>query len=228
MIPRLFGGPRRFGIPLLFGITAGDSAEGLRFLRRVEQALDAGLPGLLVREPVLPDGIPDDPRVVLHARMPGAEARAAAGGLGLHVPSDMSVADMRLRFPGRLGASTHSAAEARAALLAGADYVFLSPIWKSPSKPDDARPPLGLDGLARAVAEVPRLPPIFETEGSAEAPIPVGSIIALGGITPVRVADCLAAGAHGVAVLGGIFGARDVPAAVRAYLDALYDQTRSS
>lgn len=191
-------------IPRLWGITAG----GVDLAGRVQAALDAGLPAVLVREPALPDDLlpvlaraPE--RAWLHARMPGAAALAAAMGFGLHLPGDADPAWWRARFPGRLGRSCHAPAEARAALAAGLDHAFLSPIWAPTSKPGDRRAPLGpeaLDGLARTVA--------------------------LGGVTPARVGEALAHGAAGVAVLGGIFLASDVADAVRAYSAALasYDQ----
>lgn len=162
--------------------------------QRARAALDAGLPALLVREAVLPEDLPDDPRLILHARMVGAEARAEAAGWGLHLPATGDVRAVRARFSGRLGISTHSDAEARAALSAGADYVLISPIFPPTSKPDDRRPCLGLTALAGP-----------------------GPRYALGGITPARAQACITAGAAGVAVLGGIFGAPDIRAAVQAY-----------
>lgn len=186
-------------IPRLVGITGG----GPELAARVAAALDAGVDAVLIREPTLPDALlerlsADPGRVILHARMPGAGAVAAALGFGLHLGGDADTARARARFPGRLGRSTHGPAEARAALAAGADYVFLSPIWAPTSKPADRRPPLGPEALAG-----------------------LGPVLALGGVTPARVAEALAAGAHGVAVLGGIFGAADVTEAVRAYSAAL-------
>lgn len=191
-------------IPRLWGLTAG----GDDLPERVRAALDAGLPAVLVREPALPDallpvlaGAPG--RAWLHARMPGAAAVAAAMGFGLHLPGDADPVWWRARFPGRLGRSCHAPAEARAALAAGLDHVFLSPIWPPTSKPDDRRAPLGPAALHR----LPRT-------------------VALGGVTPERVGEALAHGAAGVAVLGGIFAKTDVAAAVRAYSAALasYDQ----
>lgn len=191
-------------IPRIWGITGG--GPGLE--DRVVRALDAGLPALLLREPALPDGLlprlaRDADRVCLHARTPGAALLAAGLGLGLHLPGDADVARWRRRFAGRLGRSCHSPEEARRALAEGADYVFLSPIWAAASKPGDRRPPLGPAALAG-----------------------LGAVIALGGVTPDRVAEARRAGAHGVAALGGIFGAEDVAAAARRYSDALasYDQ----
>jgi thiamine-phosphate pyrophosphorylase len=46
-------------------------------------------------------------------------------------------------------------------------------------------------------------------------------VIALGGVTPATAAACLAAGAAGVAVMGGIMAAADPAAATAALLEAL-------
>ena len=80
------------------------------------------------------------------------DAVAAAGAAGLHLPSGSDPAAARARLPGRLiGASAHSAAEAASLIAAGADYVTVSPVFLTDSKPGYG-PALGLDGLAAAVA----------------------------------------------------------------------------
>jgi thiamine-phosphate pyrophosphorylase len=128
------------------------------------------------------------------------EAVAAVGAYGVHLPSDGSPVAARARLPGALiGASAHSAAEAASLLRAGADYVTLSPVFLTASKPGYG-PALGLDGLARIVTRVP------------------GDIVALGGITPENAAACLAAGARGIAVMGEAMRAADPQATVELIL----------
>lgn len=84
------------------------------------------------------------------------------------------------------------------------DYVTLSPVYASRSKPGYG-PALGLARFAAAAAGLRR----------AAAPVPV---VALGGVaTPAQVVDCLAAGAHAVAVLGAFMRSAD-PAATAATL----------
>jgi thiamine monophosphate synthase len=46
-------------------------------------------------------------------------------------------------------------------------------------------------------------------------------VLAIGGVTPSRVADCLGAGAHGVAVASGVLTAADAAAALDAYIKVL-------
>lgn len=131
------------------------------------------------------------------------EAAVEAGAAGVHLPRDGDPRSARARLgPGALiGVSAHDAGEVERAAAAGADYATLSPIFASPSKPGYG-PPLGRDGLASAVAA---------------AAIPV---LALGGVSAARAADCLAAGAAGIAVMGEVMRAEDPAAAVLALLSA--------
>jgi thiamine-phosphate pyrophosphorylase len=138
--------------------------------------------------------------VMAHADL---EAVVATGADGMHLPIGGDPATARARLPGAMiGASAHSSAEAAAWLRAGADYVTLSPIFATPSKPGYG-PALGLAGLAETVAGAP------------------GPIIALGGITAANAAACIAAGASGVAVMGEVMRADDPRACVEYLVDAV-------
>jgi thiamine-phosphate pyrophosphorylase len=122
---------------------------------------------------------------------------------GVHLPAGGDPAAMRARLPGALiGASAHSTGEAVTLLRAGADYVTLSPIFATTSKPGYG-PALGLAGLAAAAAEAS------------------GPIVALGGINAGNALPCLRAGAGGVAVMGEVMRADDPEAVVRALLGAM-------
>jgi thiamine-phosphate pyrophosphorylase len=101
-----------------------------------------------------------------------------------------------------IGASVHSAAEARSAEPEGADFLIFGPVYDTPSKRQYG-PPQGLSALER-VASAVRLP-----------------VLAVGGITPARVGEVQRAGAVGVAVIGAILGAERPADAVKAFLDAL-------
>ncbi len=128
---------------------------------------------------------------------------AAAAGAGLHLPAKGSLAAARQRLGAQtlIGISCHTPTEVAAAARAGADYVTLSPIFASPSKPGYG-PPLGCAALAAA---------------ARETSVP---ILALGGVTPGNAPSVLAAGAAGIAVMGGIMAAEDAAAAA-AFLAAL-------
>ncbi len=167
---------------MIVGITCG----GADLEARVRDALAAGIDHVLLREDVLPAWLDrlHDPRLVLHRRM------GERPGFAVHYSSAPQA------WAGTFSVSTHSVAEAERAMAAGARWVLLSPIWPSPSKPDDRRPALGMGVLG--------------TPGA----------VALGGVSTERVAACRAAGATGVAGMGGLFGARDVAEAVRRWREA--------
>ncbi|HET7873944.1 MAG TPA: thiamine phosphate synthase [Methylomirabilota bacterium] len=104
--------------------------------------------------------------------------------------------------PFLIGASVHSEAEAREAAAEGADFLVFGPVYDTPSKRQYG-PPQGLDALGRVVSAVD---------------VPV---LAVGGVTPPRVPELLAAGAQGVAVISAILGAFRPADQVKAFLDAL-------
>jgi thiamine-phosphate pyrophosphorylase len=127
----------------------------------------------------------------------------AAGAGGVHLPSGADPAAARARLPrGLIGASVHGAGEAAALLATGTDYVTISPIFLTDSKPGYG-PALGLDGLAKAVA------------------LANGPVVALAGITPANAATCMAAGAAGIAVMGEVMRAADPETTVRALVEAI-------
>jgi thiamine-phosphate pyrophosphorylase len=123
------------------------------------------------------------------------EPAVEAGTNAVHVSDFAAIAQARrLLGPAALvGLSAHSVADVADAHAAGADYVTLSPIYPSPSKPDYG-PPLGSGAIKRA----------------AQIGIP---ILALGGITAHNAAMAMNAGAAGVAVMGSVMAA-ERPAAI--------------
>jgi thiamine-phosphate pyrophosphorylase len=97
-----------------------------------------------------------------------------------------------------LGLSATSLDEARA-IAAEADYIGAGPVWETPSKLD-AAPAVGLDGLRQICAAVT---------------VPV---VAIGGIDATNAADCIRAGAAGVAVIREARAAAGLRAAIDAAL----------
>jgi thiamine-phosphate pyrophosphorylase len=143
--------------------------------------------------------------IMAHDDIDAVEAVSAAG---VHLPSGSDPAAARRRLPQELiGVSAHSGAEAAGQLRAGADYVTLSPIFLTGSKPGYG-PALGLDALAAAAQTAP------------------GPIIALAGIGPDNAGACIAAGAGGIAVMGEIMRAADPEATVRRLLGALFGEEK--
>lgn len=139
-------------------------------------------------------------RVLVNDR---ADIARATGAHGVHLPADgLPIAAARtLVGPAALvGRSTHAPDDARRAAADGADYVVLGPIWPTPSHPN--RPALGL----RAVRDIRNLG------------IPV---IAIGGVTADRAAQCLDAGAWGVAAIAALWHAPDPGSAAARFLLSL-------
>ena len=120
---------------------------------------------------------------------------------GVHWPEAL-VPDSPLDppVPAFRSAAAHSAEAVRRAGRAGATAVVYGPVFAPSWKEAD---PVGLKALGEAAA-ASRVP-----------------VYALGGIGPAQVGECLAAGAHGVAVLSGIAGAASPAAACEEYLAAL-------
>jgi opacity protein-like surface antigen len=101
----------------------------------------------------------------------------------------VNTARQRLGGAVLIGISAHSDADIAAAAAAGADYVTLSPIYPTASKPGYG-PALGLSTISAATRHG----------------IP---IVALGGIAADRVGPTLGAGAAAVAVMGTVMRADD-------------------
>jgi thiamine-phosphate pyrophosphorylase len=133
----------------------------------------------------------------------------ASGADGVHLgAADLPVAVARALAPNLLiGATCRNADDVRAAAAGGADYVGVGPVHATTTKtglPD----PLGPDGLAAATGVLP--------------------VIAVGGINVGRVPTVLSAGAHGIAVFGGVSHAPDPPAAAKEIATALRRATAAA
>ena len=125
-------------------------------------------------------------------------------GDGVHLSeNDMPVnaAREKLEAGTVIGRSIHSVGSARKAEKEGADYLVAGTIFASKSHPEIA--PAGI-GFLREVCCAVTVP-----------------VVAIGGITPERVGECIAAGAAGVAVLSPIMRAVDPQAVARTYREAL-------
>jgi thiamine-phosphate pyrophosphorylase len=116
---------------------------------------------------------------------------------GVHLGREDKGVERALAAGLLLGTSAASLEEARAGEAQGAAYIGAGPVWATPSKPD-AAPAIGLEGLAAICGGVS---------------IPV---VAIGGIDASNAADCIRAGAGGVAVIRAV---TDAPR-LRATIDA--------
>jgi thiamine-phosphate diphosphorylase len=178
-------------------------------------AVAGGVDLVQVREKDLPDAaLLDLVRAILlaigrattgHARVVvnGRPAVARAAETGLHLPEAAPPPEPEHTWP-LWGRSVHDPAGAARAAAEGADYLVAGALFPTSSKPGVQ--PLGVDGLRRIVAAAGAVP-----------------VLAIGGITPARVALAIAAGAAGVAVRSDILGAADPEQAAWALRRALDD-----
>ncbi len=181
----------------------------------VEECLAAGLRAVQLREKdlearellALADTLREatqrhGARLIVNDRADVALAASADGVQRTH--ASLPVTALReITPPGFLvGASVHSEAEAREAAAEGADFIVFGPIYDTASKRRYG-PPQGLAALQAVTRAVDR------------------PVLAVGGLTPERVTEVLAAGAAGVAVIGAIYAAARPADATKAFLDAL-------
>lgn len=125
----------------------------------------------------------------------GLEAQGVQLGRG-----DLSPAETRSAFGnwhGWIGASVHSADEARAGAESGADFLMVGNIYQTASHPGRLAAGVGLIASAAAIG----LP-----------------VIAIGGITPQRAREVRQAGAYGVAAISAAWKTDDPAAAALALL----------
>lgn len=120
-------------------------------------------------------------------------------GCGLHLRAGES-ASLPCKDFQPCGYSAHNLSEVQFAERTGCDYATCSPVFSTPTHP--GLTPMGIDSLRDTCASVPNLP-----------------ILALGGISPERVHECLDSGAYGVAVLSNLLDAHDPATRLAAYRD---------
>ena len=190
----------------LYAITP-DAADTEVLLRKVEEALRAGVAMLQYRSKVL-----SKDKRLLQAKELAPLARGygvplivnddveialAVGANGVHLgkeDGDLTLA--RAQLAGKiLGASCYDDLEkARAAVQAGADYVAFGSVFPSPTKPGAVRAPLSLFGNDLGVP-----------------------LCAIGGITLENAPALVAAGASLLAVISDLFDAPDIGARAGEY-----------
>lgn len=115
-----------------------------------------------------------------------ADVAASAGADGVHLTTrSLPAAVVRRTFGNDflIGVSTHSLSEARDAQGANADFAVFGPVFQTPSK-EQYGSPVGVEQLKHVCAELKPFP-----------------ILAIGGVTEDNFADCLRAGAQGIAAI---------------------------
>jgi thiamine-phosphate pyrophosphorylase len=196
-------------------VTDRTQTRGRDLAALVIQCVAAGLPAVQVREKDLPAaelaalcrrlrGPTRESGAVLIVNDRADVALAVGADAVQRTHASLSVAEIRGVVDRRLriAASVHSREDAMTAEAEGADWVVFGPVYDTASKRPYG-PPQGLAKLEAAARAVT---------------IP---LIAIGGITPERVAEVRAAGAHGVAAISAILAADSPASATRRFLDAL-------
>lgn len=174
-------------------------AAGRTLVETVELAVAGGASGFLFREKHLPR--PE--RFRLAEKVAGAlpagsvlivasdvDLARAVGAAGVHLAASEPSITTELM----VGRSCHSLSEVEAAAGEGVDYVTVSPVYPSVSKPGYGSE-MPAQRLKLLVSAFP------------------GPVLALGGIGPGRLGRLMEAGVYGVAVAGAVMSAAD-PAAV--------------
>lgn len=196
--------PQRPLNPLLYLITSGETnpqttpatEDFSNLLRLVEAAVAAKIDLIQIREKQLSANVlyqlstsaaritsGSATKLLVNDR---ADIARSAGADGVHLTSLSLPPDIVRRTFGAkflIGVSTHSLEEAASARRSGADFVVFGPVFDTISKRQYGEP-LGLAELKKITFEL--------------APFPV---LALGGVTTNNVADCIQAGAAGIAAI---------------------------
>ncbi len=211
----LIGGPRRARLrsALLHVMVTEELCRG-PWLTVCEQAIAGGADVLQLREKSLGDDElldrarrlreltrEHDVLLIINDRV---DIARLAGADGVHLgQGDLPVSQGRQIVGPHLliGTSTHSIAEARAALGQGPDYVAVGPMFRSATKPELAVRGPGLLGEVAELADVP--------------------VVAVGGITAENVGGLSVGGRLQVAVCQAVIGAADPAAAARELRDRL-------
>ncbi|MDD8024873.1 MAG: thiamine phosphate synthase [Acidobacteriota bacterium] len=212
---------KRLFNPRLYLVTDRDLAGGRGLENVVAAAARGGVTAVQLREKrletaafiqaavrlkslLIPFGIP----LLINDRV---DIALAAGADGVHLgQSDASPEEARRRLgpDAVIGLSVETMAQARAAAGRDIDYLGVSPVFATPTKPE-AGPGWGLEGL-RALRVSIALP-----------------LVAIGGISAANAAAVLEAGADGLAVVSAIMAAADPEGAARG-LRMLIDGTGTS
>lgn len=207
----------RTGPPRLVAATDDRRILAPDFAERLQALLAAGLPAVLIRATRALDDrafltlLLD---AVRRCHRHGAELwvgdrvdlALAVGADAVQLPErGLSVAGARAVATGlRIGRSVHGVEAAVEAARMGADHLVVGTIFATPSHPDAAPAGTALLGVVR------------DALGSAAPPL-----FAVGGLTPERVAEALAAGATGVVAMRALWEAGDPARAVERFRAAL-------
>jgi thiamine-phosphate pyrophosphorylase len=200
---------------IFYLVTDRSQTQGRDLLWVLEQALDAGVKAIQIREKDL-DGkelflLAEKARglcarygavLLINDRIDVALAVDADGVQLARTSLPVGTARELLGAARLIGVSTHALEEAREAELAGADFVLFGPVYFTPSKAAYGAPQ-GIVALKKIVENL-TLP-----------------VYAIGGIKQENVEAVMATGARGIALISAVLAAPDPKRAARTMLDLL-------
>src|SRR6267142_2669099 len=191
--------------PIIYLITSGATSKATtpetddfaRILALVEASVAAQIPLLQLREKQLTTRVlyqlateaaritrGTATRLLVNDR---ADIARAAGADGVHLTTQSLPAGQVRETYGNeflIGVSTHSVEEAHAARRQGANFAVFGPVFRTESKVG-LGDPQGLEKLREVATELKGFP-----------------ILAIGGVSLDKIADCFKAGAAGIAAIG--------------------------
>jgi len=146
-------------------------------------------------------------RILVNASLDISTAVALESGAdGVHVPGGLAAEELAGAIAGirsqwasgrpsgdaapTISVACHAAAEVRAARAAGASLALFAPVFEKPLPGQSSLPGKGLEALAEACLA-----------GREPASMPELPVLALGGVTLANAAQCVAAGAAGIAAI---------------------------
>jgi thiamine-phosphate pyrophosphorylase len=198
--PLLLVTDRRQALRPLQTVVAAAAGAGCRWVSVREKDLPADEQILLARS-LLPLVHAQGGKLMLHGE---ASLARAAGIDGVHLSAgrDTTAARTLIGPEKILGVSIHTVTEAEQVDPGCVDFALAGPAFETRSKPGYG-PEIGRRGLAD-IARACRVP-----------------VLAIGGINAARIAEVVAGGVAGVAVMGGVMRAADPAQEVRALLASL-------
>lgn len=180
-------------------LITGDRGDEHETLEIVEAALKGGVTVVQLRKKTMPKGeqyaialalrrLTDlhDALLIINDHV---DIAIAADADGVHLGQDDLPPEVVRALPGfagrLIGRSTHSVAQAQAAMQAGADYVAVGPVYATPTKA--GRPAVGTELVS-------------EVDAIADRPF-----VAVGGIDRENAPAVISAGARAIAVVRAIY-----------------------
>ncbi len=213
-------GMRDDPLPALVAATDDRRLEQASFAATLETMLEAGVRGVWLRSRALDGRAFSELISGVRERTHRHEAELWIGDRadlarafhadGVQLPErGLSIAGAR-RVVGptpRVGRSVHSVEAAIAAARDGADHLVVGAIYATRSHPDAEPAGVGLLEEIRSTLEAESLPALPQ--------------LAVGGVTPDRASEVVAAGASGVVAIRALWDATDPDQAVRDFLAAV-------